>query len=280
MKKLQVFIACLILGVFVQQAWAQDRIIKRSGEEIKCKIKEIGDDEIKYVMPEISGDVVFGIDKRDIEKVIFENGKEMSFKLEMESMDFYATQRRNAIKTDFLKPLFGWTSITIEHCLRPGRSIETTIGIIGLGKQLNSNQTDGGITLKFGYKFIQSPDFYLKGMRYAHILKGGYVRLEPAISIFSRDWHDEYTQTSGTDMITRVAALVILGKQWIFSDAFLIDIYAGVGFGYSNEWDKKGSDVSFGYGFMAADSAFPVAGTTGFRIGFLLPNKNAPAVKK
>jgi hypothetical protein len=280
MKKLQTLIFCFTIVLFYQYVDAQDRIIKRSGQEIKCKITEVGVDEIKYILSESAGDVIFGIDKRDVERIIFENGKEMNFKLEMESMDFYSTQRRNAIKTDFMMPLFGWTGLTFEHCIRPGRSVETSIGLIGLGRQFYDYQRDVGITIKAGYKFIQTPDFYLKGMRYAHILKGGYVRMEPAVSFISRNWHDEYNQTSGTDNIYRVAALVVLGRQWVYSDVFLLDFYGGVGFGLSNEWNNEHSEGAPGYGFIAATSKFPIAGTFGFRLGFLLPNKNEVVVKK
>ncbi|MDZ7613836.1 MAG: hypothetical protein U5K51_09125 [Flavobacteriaceae bacterium] len=42
-----------------------------------------------------------------------------------------------------------------------------------------------GVFFKFGYKLIRTPDYYLKGMKYAHILKGSYIKPEIALSSFS-----------------------------------------------------------------------------------------------
>ena len=82
--KAKVSIIFTFLVIIISQSIvAQDIIIKKDNSEIKCKIKEIGLDEIKYTLPEYSEDVTFAIDKDNVLKIIFENGKELTFQKEM-----------------------------------------------------------------------------------------------------------------------------------------------------------------------------------------------------
>jgi hypothetical protein len=180
------FLSMLLPGSAV---FAQDLIMKKNNELIKCKIKEIGLDEIKYNLPEYSQDVLLSIDKDDIVKIIFENGKEMEFQKKMTNPETYRENKKNIIKVDFLSPLTGNTTFAYEHSLRPGRSVEASLGIIGLGID-PGEKNPGGAFIKFGYKFIKDPDFYLRGMRYAHILKGGYIKPEVALGFLSRDTYN------------------------------------------------------------------------------------------
>lgn len=157
--------------------------MKNNNEQIKCKIREIGLDVIKYNLPEYSNDVLFAIAKDDIVKIIFENGKELEFQKDMSNPEFYTANKKNILKIDFLSPLTGNTTFAYERSLQPGRSIEASLGIIGLGID-PGNRNQEGAFVKLGYKFIKDPDFYLRGMRYAHILKGGYIKPEVAFGFF------------------------------------------------------------------------------------------------
>jgi len=60
-----------------------------------------------------------------------------------------------------------------------------------------------------------------------------------------------------------MAILLKLGKQWVFDDSFLVDIYGGVGYGFGGD----DYDV-LSYGFIVA-SEVPVAFTGGIRIGWV-----------
>ncbi len=249
---------------------AQDQILKKNNELIKCKIKEIGLDEIKYTLPEYSQDVTMVIDKDDIIKIIFENGKEMEFLKAMTNPENYKDNKKNILKIDFLSPLSGNTTFAYERSLRPGRSYEFNLGIIGLGTD-PGDENAGGVFLKFGYKFIKDPDFYLRGMRYAHILKGGYIKPEIAFGFFSHDaWNYDYNYYNGgsykerEDVFSGTVQLVF-GKQWVFDNAFAVDIYAGVGYGFSD----ADSYQSYHYGYTIADESFPIAFSSGLKIGYL-----------
>lgn len=241
--------------------------MKKNNELIKCKIKEIGLDEIKYTLPEYSQDVLLSIDKDEIVKIIFENGKEMEFQKKMTNPETYQENKKNIIKVDFLSPLTGNTTFAYERSLRPGRSVEASLGIIGLGID-PGDENPGGAFVKFGYKFIKDPDFYLRGMRYAHILKGGYIKPEVALGFLSRDTYNY--DNFYNDRIVREDAFsgtfqLVFGKQWVFDDIFAVDLYAGIGYGFTTSENGDG----YHYGYVIADNSFPISFSSGLKIGYL-----------
>jgi hypothetical protein len=218
-------------------------------------------------LPEYSSEVAFAIAKENVAKIIFENGKEMSFQREMSNPDNYADNKKNALKINFLSPLYGSTSLSYERSLKPGRSIEGTLGFIGLGID-QRDENPAGAYAKFGYKFIKDPDFYLRGMRYAHVLKGAYFKPEIGIAFFERDashYNDygQYQANSRESVLTAVLQIV-MGKQWVIDNAFLVDFYFGLGYGISST-----DETSYYYGFSIANSSFPISASSGLKIGFL-----------
>jgi hypothetical protein len=105
-------------------------------------------------------------------------------------------------------------------------------------------------------------------MRYAHILKGFYTKPEISFSTY-RVKPDEYGyyyyQTTGSQKEVSVftAAFVLnLGKQWIFDDAFLLDMFVGIGYGH------KSSDAVRQYAMYIGEET-PIAFKFGLKIGFL-----------
>jgi hypothetical protein len=265
MKPKVYILSVLLMLLSVQIIDAQDRIFKRDGDIIECKVGEIGSVEIKYTLAEYGPDLQFGILKSKIDKVMFADGRELMIDhlesaretTEMNSTDLFLVQRRNAIKMAFLSPLTGVTSFSYERVLTPGRSIEFTLSLIGLG--FNNPEDAAGLGLKAGYKFIRSPDHYIQGMRYAHILKGGYVK--PEFS-FAR-----YNLRSKDEKVIKAALMVNLGKQWVFSDVFLVDLYFGAGYGMTS---SRIEDPEYPHDFVVVDPTFPLALDAGFRLGFLI----------
>lgn len=79
MKK-NILLATLILLITGSSLSAQDIIMKKNNDLIKCKIREIGLDEIKYNLPEYSADVLFSIDKDKIIKIILRTGRKWSLR--------------------------------------------------------------------------------------------------------------------------------------------------------------------------------------------------------
>jgi len=281
MNYLRLIISILFVAIAVQLN-AQDIILKKNNELINCKIKEVGLDEIKYILPDHPADLLFSIDKDNIDKIVLENGMEMVFKKAMTDPENYKENKKNALKIDFLSPITGNTTFAYERSLKPGRSIEGTLGIIGLGANIDDNNA-GGAFVKFGIKFIKDPDYYLRGMRYAHILKGSYIKPEFAFGAFSRNYYDWRYESSYYDQwgnwiyvepkksretVVSGTLQLVFGKQWVFDNVFLVDMHAGIGYGFSTSSNDY-YDAGYHYGYTIAPTEFPMSFSSGIKIGYL-----------
>ena len=257
----------LLLIFLSLTAIAQDKIIKKTGDIINCEVTEIGLDEIKYFYAD-KPKVSFSIDKGLVTKIIFGSGEEMKIESNnLKNPEFYADQSKHAVKLNFLSPLSGSTEIVYEKNIKPGKSWETSLGIIGLGFDLNETKPRG-LYGKFAYKFMRTPDFYMNRMRYAHILKGSYIAPEIAVRYFSYDDYEYNYLFFRSDSKTRkedfgFAVTLKLGKQWVFDDSFLVDWFFGIGYGISS------ANEALNHGFIAGPSEAPFAFTSGLRVGWV-----------
>lgn len=276
--KPHLLVLSILLLTFTLPAFSQDIILKKNDEMIKCKIKEVGLDEVKYLLPEYSQDVIFSIAKDNIKKIIFENGEEMAFEKDMNNPANYEDNYKNVLKIEFMAPLFGNTTLAWEHSLKPGRSIEATLGLAGLGLDMYDGNASG-VFMKFGYKFIKSPDFYLRGMRYAHLLKGSYLKPEISMGLVGQNvWHETqvydqvyqywyYTSESSRESVFAAALQLVIGKQWVFDNAFSIDGHFGLGYGFNT---ATGDHVTYHSGFVAGNGDAPISVSGGLKIGLLI----------
>jgi hypothetical protein len=265
MKRLIPFLIFLSPFLFHSQLSAQDTLFTTQNKTILADVIEIGTDEIKYKPYDDPDSPIFVIEKVKVSKLTTQEGKEYTFINSFDDPELYIGQNKNALKFGLFSPLLGNINFTYERSLKPGRSMEFALGIIGIGVDDGSDAR--GAFVKAGYKFINTPDFYLKGMRYSHLLKGFYVKPELIISTFVRNEYSYYGYNESTSRQTVFAAAAVLniGKQWVFSDVFLIDLFFGAGFGISSDgenWERL-------YGFMGGYNRAPFAITGGFRIGFL-----------
>ena len=266
MKRTLPFLLFLTLILFNLKLAAQDTLIIAPNQVILADILEIGIDEIKYKPYDDPESPVFVVDKARVVKVITQEGKEYTFMDGFNDPELYAKQKKNALKFGLFSPLSTNLQFSYERSLKPGASMEFTLGIIGIGADPNENNPAGAY-VKGGYKFISKPDYYLKGMRYSHLLKGWYVKPELIISYFKRDYNynSDFNESATHENIFALAGVVNIGKQWIFNDAFLVDLFLGGGFGVSS----GGDEFSNMYGFLGGYNSFPIAITGGFKIGFL-----------
>ena len=90
-------------------------------------------DEIKYKSRDQTDQIVYSIDKDQILKIVFENGRVQVIDNDMKNPVYYADQKKWMIKTGILGPLTSQMNFSLEKSIRPGRSLEATLGIIGLG---------------------------------------------------------------------------------------------------------------------------------------------------
>jgi len=267
MKTKALLLILLTVFLSIQIIKAQDQIHKKTQEVILCKVKEIGLDEIKYKLIDVNDEITYSIDQEQISRIVLENGEEIQFEDNFNNPENYIDNKKNALKIDFLSPLTGNTSISYERSIRPGRSYEVTLGIIGLGIDPNDNK-QAGFFMKGGIKLIKSPDFYLRGMRYAHILKGSYVKPELAFGYYAKKFSDReyfYRNTKSRKNVLSGAVFLNYGKQWIFDNSFLMDFYFGFGYGF----DSGPIDGGYHYGYVVGSGNFPIAAQAGLKIGFL-----------
>ena len=256
-----------VISILLAQEKYEDKLIRRDGKIIVCKVREIGDDEIKYSEEGIRSDILIGIDKNKVASIVFADGREMKMTDSMSNSADYATQRKNAFKVNVFLPVSGAFEICYERSLVPGRSIDSSIGIIYAGNEDGSSMDASGFFLKAGYKFIKDPDFYLKGMRYAHILKGAYVKPELAFSTFNfnSDYDSSQYPTNQRESVAKLAVLLNAGKQVVYSNRFLFDWFIGAGYVFG------GADETYRYfAFLGGgDTGTSFVMTGGVRIGFL-----------
>lgn len=274
MKKIVLLLACLMITV---SGIAQDKIYKKNGEVIEAKVEEIGINEVKYrEWGRQDGPVIsLGVDV--LSKVVLESGRVVEFKDPLQDPEVYADQRNSAIKVDFLSPLFEHLLFSYERSIRPGRSIEMDLGLIGLGFDTYEEDKSSGIHVATGYKFLRTPDFYSQRYKYAHILKGSYVKPQVQLSIYKNEYKggNYYgNQIVYEDDVVSGALIINLGKQVVYDDMFLIDYSVGIGYGFTSQ-ELEDDDFGYNwrsnqYGFFLSGPDTPLVLNFSVRIGFLV----------
>ncbi len=256
-----IFLFCLT----AQFARAQDIIYKKTKKSLKVKVKEIGLDEVKYVKYEDQDGVIYSIAKDAILKIKFENGETEYFISDFDNPEYYADQKRRAIKFNFFSPLFGHSEFAFENNLAPGRSIEAKVGFVGLGKNL-AERDARGLYLGASYKFYHKPSYYMRGMHYAHILKGGYIRPEIIFGSYSENDPNKVYNSGERRTVNFGSLMINVGKQWVYSDFFLLDMYLGLGYGF----DSVSNGATHNFSNVRLGEGVSIAIATGFRIGILI----------
>lgn len=246
MRKFILFLSGIILaGASLQ---AQDKIYRKNGQVIKVKVIEIGVSEIKY---KLHGDIegpVYVLEKDRIRKIEYQNGTTDRMTVNLKDPEQYADQLNRGIKIDFLGPLMGYLQITYEKSTGVGKGYELTLGIIGAGKNQTldyynstfrtANRNQFGISVAAGYKFSKLPDFIFQRTRFTHLMQGGYVKPVLYLGNYSENrvmWKANSQYVLERQNIMFGALQIEIGKQWIFGEKFMLDVYWGFGYGFDNK---------------------------------------------
>lgn len=273
----QIILVFLFILISQINLSAQDLMVMRNknSDTLKVKVILISSEKIKYkTWPVDSTMPSFEELKSRVRKIVFSNGKEIKFyEDDFTNPTNYSNQNKMAIKISPFSWLLGFTSISFEKNIKPGTSYETSLGIIGAGFNNKYFDYPSGAFLKVGYKFINRPDYHMNGMRYMHILKGSYIKPE-LIGVYYGN-----SQNSNEVNVTGLCGMLNIGKQWVYDDAFCVDIFAGLGIGKKNVKIKYNStsilDYGMGYlpyGFYAnpdSEANVNLCFTTGIKIGML-----------
>ena len=261
MKKLTLFIVVLFLGLNV---FAQDIIVRKNPKgELNCKIVEIDNNTVKYKMIVNGEEGSFSIDKSNVEYVKYENGDVFDFEQKAPKKTDFSKDEKNAIKFNFIAPLFGYTYFSYERAVKPGVSFEIGLGAIGLGGDLDEIKPLGGV-MKLGVKLRRSPSY--------NILAGGYFMPEIVFGMYEFDDMQNVPTQNGSVIIhsfqpvrektATLGVLATFGYSVVIRESFVIEWYGSVGYGFT-----KHSGLNFG--FLGAGQKFPIAVATGFKFGFV-----------
>ena len=162
--------------------------------------------------------------------------------------DQEATQ---GITVDVFGPFRGYSQISYEKVIEPGKSYELSLGIIGLGKNQAFEYPDTvikasphrksqfGLFLGVGYKFNKLGLFDIENSTtQSHLMQGlyakpilyiGFYKENRIAGIGSKQFELEKPNT------TFAALQVEFGKQWVIDNKILLDIYGGIGYCIDNK---------------------------------------------
>ncbi|HEV8507852.1 MAG TPA: hypothetical protein VGQ53_20745, partial [Chitinophagaceae bacterium] len=253
----------ITLTLMFSMSYSQDKIYRNNGKIVEGKVLEIGSDEIRYKEISNPDGPVYILETDKIKKIVFANGTTQTFHDNLKDPERYAGQLKNAIKLNFLSPLYGYTEIGFERSTGVGRGYEFSLGIIGLGKSetleynYSSSQPEtvkrgqAGVFISGGYKFGKLPDFLIFGKtKMSHLMQGTYAKPILYFGYYKENQVMEKANATyevGKQNVTFGALQIELGHQWVFSDKFLLDLYWGFGYGADNKKDAYQYDSGTGY---------------------------------
>lgn len=248
MKKILFLLTLLICCS--QLLHAQDKIYRKNGKIVLCKVLEVGSSEVKYREANDPNGPIYILETDRIKKIVYENGKVETFKDDFRDPERYADDRNKALKVNFFSPLYGYFEMAYEKNMGYGKAYELSLGIIGAGKsemiEYYNNQfgqikrSPFGAFVSAGYKFGKLPDFILFGKsRASHLMQGTYVK--PILYLGHYKENQVIDKGSiieiGKQQVTFGALQLELGRQWVMGNKLLIDSYWGLGYGFDNKKD-------------------------------------------
>ncbi len=292
MKNLLFLMLLIITSTVVSKA--QDKIYRNNGNIIKARVIEVGAAEIKYKNFDTVDNLIYVLETDRIKKIVFANGTVKSFENNYKDIERYAGQSNKAIKINFFAPLYGYTEISYEKSTGVGKGYEFSLGIIGAGKSstlnyynLSSNDVKRGqfgFFVSGGYKFGKLPDFILFGKtRPSHLMQGAYLKPIVYLGNYNENIIVDKGGSGievGKQNVTFGALQLEIGKQWIFGEKLVLDIYYGFGYGVDNKKDTYQSYynntlqyndlTAFNYANSRLGRSPGVSFTFGVKLGLLI----------
>jgi hypothetical protein len=264
MKKISFII--LFLALLVSGSSQTDTLFTKAKKKIACKITEIGETEIRYKLPDNPDGPVYVISASKVYKYSLSGGKVVVItpdELLVENQYLEIMDRRRVVKVHPFSYVNNQIGVAYEQVLKMGTNLDLELGYINNGimstTASNPFRTSGGkyapmtgFYLKPGVKFLLGQDFSLKGMKYAHPLKGRFILIN-AVASYLR-YQDAYfiqsqQMTSGPSPVypyqssTTVTAtgkktdvncaaygiMINYGRQFILGNCITLEYYIGVG---------------------------------------------------
>lgn len=277
---------CLIIIAVLgcKAAFAQDYLYLRNGKTFEVKILEVKPHLIHYRLFAYPQGTIYEERSHRIEKIIFEDGKEQFFSEEKIKKNGKAVKTlpplayNQAIKVPVFALLSNHLKINYERQLKPNRSLEFQVGIVGLGNPVQragyfnestyefepgkfdtyrtsrSGTREKGFLLSTGLKFSKNKN--------DNPLRGFYLKPTVSYSYFTASYaysdyrNSDYPGVSNYDYEEKIdyhahqlGLLVISGYQQVFAQRLVLDLYFGGGIGLNfNQLDftSSGTEPEWG----------------------------------
>lgn len=315
-RLLRIFFLLIALCNYVL---GQTDTIFSSKKKIVCKIVEIGENEFKYTKAELPNGPVYVIDRNKVQKYTLYNG--FSEKVEIDELSLENEHKeilanRQVIKIQPFSIALNYLSVAYERVIRVGVNLDVEGGYINnsmstgdasysanntfYGHGVTNDQGPApfcyGFYFKPGMKYFLGQDYSIKGLKYAHPLKGRYVRLDLAISYLNLEGVSRggmYYQTTPKvyTNITSIAygGFINYGRQFILGNILTLEYYVGLGFTFRNSQYSNPDFVNAGgpnyyykddrarnvsrYCAFARNPDTGISATGGIRLGYILKKK-------
>ncbi|MEJ6759263.1 MAG: hypothetical protein QNK76_01990 [Flavobacteriales bacterium] len=266
---------------FCLELSAQDMLIFKDKTIDEVSIVEVTPDYIKYrEFGAAQNSVIFSIERDYLTKIVFESGRVIDLsKSMMDDSRVYAGQRDRAIKIDVGGISGNYSFISYEQAIDPSRSWEAGVIFIGagFGSNLYDNENPMGAGVNMGYKFKRSPNFYSQRMRYGHIMRGSYIKPNLFVNTFNYDKVDydhppdpvTFMYPASREAAVAASLQIDFGNQLVFSDRFVLDYAAGIGYGFTTKDTWNLTNYGF-FGGSGSDSGAPYTYSITLKIGYLI----------
>lgn len=272
---------------------AQDLIIKKNNEQLKVKIVEVGTKEIKFRFFDAPDGPIISMSKSEIKSIKIAGKNDVVLNMDDNPMSVSNNaiiDKTSALKFNFFSPLSDHLEFNYEWMQKPGFNWEVGLGIIGPGVSVTDafyNSNPKGAYLRGGPKFLigSTSDFEMEeNARFAHPLKGRYIKIEAIANTFSKTFQVDTSSywlgstTSYVDVKNTYQSLafnLIYGRQYIVGNAITIGYYLGCGFGFESKTSTLVSTnyyddytiQRYSHSYFGKD--FPFVITSGFNIGYI-----------
>lgn len=275
----------------VKTGLTEDIIVKKDGTVIKAKISEMGASEVKYKLFTTPDGPVMALKKQDIESVKIDGQVVYEYKADPLSVSNNSIlDKTSTLKFYFFSPLNHHIDFGYEWMNKPGFNWDAAIGIIGPGVATTNTRRPKGVFLRGGPKFLlgSSSDIVTEDTkdRYAHPLKGRFVKVEVILNAFSAadkfDTINYFGQSGQLEYTQKYQSLTIdiqYGRQYIFGNAMTLAWFIGAGYSFESssttlpeKYQNGWYDVDVNrYSHTYFGSSFPLIFTWGLTVGYIMP---------
>ncbi|MEI6487574.1 MAG: hypothetical protein WCP52_01355 [Bacteroidota bacterium] len=235
-----------------------DTLVSIKNTFILGKITKISETEVEYKKVNEIDAPVYVLGKNKLKEIRWANGTVE--KIVLDEFDVNKEEaiidKRSALKFNFFSLVNDQITFTYEHSIKVGFNANIAVGLINnsmLKYSVNSsaNLTQGYL-VRAGLKYLLGTDYYVKGMKYTHPLKGRFIMPELAYSRFtvrgirstyytqtiSNGPYYNYTYTYNyiySDRIINALSITInYGRQFILGNVITCGYSIGVGYSFYN----------------------------------------------